>query len=286
MTTTHGKIRITFGEKPNEEELNKHIINVNKLLKDNSIVSYVAGLEQSKKGIWHSQGILEINVSGATSTIANKSLLHKTKNGNKFNRSYTSYIKKILDISGSGNKTYSLTPITSDKVATYTDYCCKEGWRIVGNPELFEESRQRYNDNLREKKDNSNKLERDKRERRQKIKKLYIEYSHKSSTNAGLNISNLAKTQQKVPLGYDRKLFMTVLTEVYKESDATLYASSIHKHHQDILKICTDGAYDDYIKDMIMSTITQRTEYSLAMSYFYECIEKDKNKPSYFNRTR
>ena len=270
QTSIYGKIRITFGEKPSEENINKHIININKLLKDISIIDYVAGLEQSKKGVWHSQGILEIDISGATTTIANKSLLHKTKNGNKFNRSYTQYVKEILDISGSGNKSYSLTPIKHDKVADYKSYCAKEGWRLAGNPSVFEELRQSYEKKLKDKKDASNKIEREKRERRQKIVSRYTEEYIRLNTShidtSGLNISNLAKTQNN-DIRWCPKVFESIMIEVYYASSATLYASSIHKHHQDILKVCKQADYNDYIRDLIQNTITQRQQIREERNY-------------------
>jgi hypothetical protein len=203
---------------------------------------------------------------------------------------YTQYVKQLLDISGTGNKTYSLTPISDDKVAEYTDYCCKEGWRLIGDPETFEESRKRYQLATKTKKENENKAEREKRERRKKIKQQYIEEyrkRHKSSSKPGLNISNLAKTQESEPLGYDNTLFTQVMIDVYKKSEATLYASTIRKHHQDILRICTDGAYEDYLGDLISETVTSKTDYKLAMDYFRELtMEHHKNDFNQFIKRR
>lgn len=188
MTSVHFKIRVTYGiEKPDVIAVTKQH---EKLEKKKYIENYFCGLEISAKGIWHTQGIFKLNINKLKETFKEKNLkirtvyhmvssksteVSKPQGVSRYetNRKLSTLIKDDLQIIGSGNKTYSLTPLL-EKVPEYYEYCCKENLRITGNQAQYNNYNISYGKKIRLKKDKKNLKRREQRMMKDKIKDEYI----------------------------------------------------------------------------------------------------------------
>jgi hypothetical protein len=237
------KLRQTLDYIPTPEQMLSLQSCYRNLSAEEWVLELTSNLELSKEQVYHCQGLLIISKEQTLKHFKIHKILYKNGKNSRIQDKLRLHIMSSLGLKP-GNKGYSLKLLTNQTMLKYKQYCCKDytgSSYISGTPEDMVKCNKEYHLIVESKKKIKYDLVKEKRKRRNIIRKAYMISSGK--------FNSIGDTVYK----FNSITFINTLIENYYSTEITLSRNLINMHYDDILKL-NKKDYTREIKKRICNT--------------------------------